>query len=306
MSQIIDIVFPSTACNGVEVKKIKEFLNSNNFKANIFLEKQLVVKNKPNFEFPSSKASLRFEQLKKALENPHSKIIWCARGGYGSAELLPFLQTLKKPQNKKIFIGFSDISSLNNFLIQEWQWSPVSAPTLSQIALEKVSKKSITAILNLLQEKTKELKYSLKPLISSTKAIESEVIGGCISVLMATFGSKNQINWQNKILFLEDEGEDGERLDRYFNQIITIAIEQKKYPKAILLGNFLQANPYGTPKAKNINIAIEKLTARIKENKLEIPVFEEKTKCLGHSKNMMPLILGKKAIISDGFLIQKI
>jgi len=305
-NDIVDVVSPGTACTSDEIKKIKNFIKKVGLSANIFLEKETTLKKSTTHEFPSFAAETRFEQLKKAIENPKSKIIWCARGGYGSAEILPFLQNLKKPKSQKIFIGFSDISSLNKFLTEEWEWQVVTAPMLAQIVLKKVSEKSTKAVLDFVFGKKKELKYSLKNLNNSTAEIKSKITGGCLSVIAGHFGCKNQINWSNKILFLEDEGEDGERLDRYFNQLITIMVEQKKYPAAILLGNFLQSNNHGTPKAKNIEMAIKKFVQNIAEKKLKIPVFEEKTKCLGHSKNMMPLILGAEGKIANNSINQSL
>ncbi len=303
---IVDIISPGTACSFEEIKKIKNFVEKISLKPRIFLEKELTIKKSIAHEFPSFKAELRFNQLQNAIENSESKIIWCTRGGYGSADLLPFLQSIPKPKTQKIFIGFSDISSLNIFLIQEWNWQVISAPMLVQLALDKVSKESQKTIVNLLFGKIKELKYELTNLTFQKKVSSSKIVGGCISVISSHFGTKNQINWQNKILFLEDEGEDGERLERYFNQIITIIIEEEKLPSAILLGNFLEANPHGTPKAKNITRAIEKLIEKIAENNLKIPVFKENLNCLGHSKNMMPLLLGKETEIKNLTLIQKI
>ncbi len=310
-NQVIDVISPATACSFAEMGKIKFFLKEKNLNANFFDEEKLTLATTADHEFPSFSAKARFEQFKKAIENPNSKIIWCTRGGYGSAELLPFLYKMPKPKNKKILIGFSDISSLNNFLIEKWNWQIISAPVLIQLALEKVSKESENAIFDLLEQKNSTLKYQVKLLtevkksIFSKNIIKGDIVGGCISVLSGNFATKNQINWKNKILFLEDEGEDGERLDRYFQQIFTIMLEQKNFPKAILLGNFLEANPHGTPKAKNIEIAIERLVKRVTENKINLPIFQEISGCLGHSKNMLPLVLGKEAVISDGFLIQK-
>ncbi|MBU3743789.1 MAG: LD-carboxypeptidase [Sediminibacterium sp.] len=102
-------------------------------------------------------------------------------------------------------------------------------------------------------------------------------------MLHALTCSKNQINWHNKILFLEDEGETGERLDRYFRHILEIAVEQKKYPRAILLGNLLLPNNHGTPQQKNVRIAVQRLLERLVEleenskGKVAIALFEEKT-----------------------------
>jgi muramoyltetrapeptide carboxypeptidase len=305
---VVDVISTGTACTFDELEKIKNFIKKIGLKPNIFLEKKLALKKAVPYEFPSFAAEIRFKQFKKAAENPDSKIIWCARGGYGTAEILPFLQQLKKPKTKKIFIGFSDISSLNKFLIDKWNWQVITAPMLAQIALNKVSQNSIKAIVDLIFGRKKELKYELNHLTThDSRLTTTQITGGCLSVLAGHFGTKNQIDWNKKILFLEDEGEDGERLDRYFNQLIQIIFETKKYPSAILLGNFLESNNHGTPKAKNIELAIKKFAKNLIEKNLKIPLFEEKSKCLGHSKNIMPLILGGEAkITEDKFLIQKI
>jgi muramoyltetrapeptide carboxypeptidase len=303
-NDVVDVVNLGTASTLAENKQIKIFLKRVELNPRIFLEKELALKKPITHEFASFKAEQRFEQFKKAL-NSDSKIIWCARGGYGSAEILPFLKKMTKPKMQKIFIGFSDISSLNNFLITKWGWQVISAPMLAQIVLKKVTDKSIKAILDLILGKKTELKYQLKTIIAATKPIKAIVTGGCVSVLAAQFGTEDQLDFCDKILFLEDEGEDGERLDRYFWQLLQIMLEQKKYPQAIVLGNFVQANPHGTPKAKNISIAIKRFAANLLENNLPVALFEEKTKCLGHSESMLPLILGQNAEIKNKILLQK-
>jgi muramoyltetrapeptide carboxypeptidase len=301
-NDIVDIVSLGTPCSPKENEKIKNYLKKIGLTPRIFLEKETSIAKNQTSEFATIDAKKRFEQLKKSIESD-SKIIWCSRGGYGSAEILPFLMKMKKPTKQKIFIGFSDISSLNIFLIQKWNWQVISGPMLIQLALEKVSKISEKALLDLLFGKVKELKYSLKNLNNCNAEVKTKTIGGCISVVSGHFGTKNQIDFKNKILFLEDEGEDGERLDRYFYQIVTIINETKSKPAAVVLGNFLEANPHGTPKAKNIEIAI----GRFAEKLGNIPLFEEKSKCLGHSKNMLPLLLGAETkITKSGVLLQKI
>jgi muramoyltetrapeptide carboxypeptidase len=303
-NDIADVVCLGTACTFDENIKIKNFLKKIDLTPRIFFEKELTLKKSTTHEFPSFSAKQRFEQFKKAV-NSDSKIIWCARGGYGSAEILPFLEKMPKPKTTKIFIGFSDVSSLNNFLITKWNWQIISAPMLAQIVLEKVSDKSAKAISDFIFGKKIDLKYKLNILIPAKKPIKTEIVGGCFSVLAGQFGTKHQIDFNKKILFLEDEGEDGERLDRYFWQLTQIMLEQKKYPQAIILGNFMETNPHGTPKQKNITLAIEKFAANLIEKNLPIALFEEKTKCLGHSKNMLPLALGNHAEISDSILSQK-
>lgn len=83
----------------------------------------------------------------------------------------------------------------------------------------KVSAQSQQIIFDLIHKKITELNYDLKLLKGVASDVEAEIVGGCVSVLAGNYATKNQLNWRNKILFLEDEGEDGERLDRYFTQI---------------------------------------------------------------------------------------
>lgn len=297
-NDIVDIVSVGTACTLDEIQKIENFILKIGLLPNIFFGDRTTLKKAVNHEFPSFDIKNRFAQFKAAVENPDSKIIWCSRGGYGSAELLPLLKKMKKPKNKKIVIGFSDISSLNKILIEDWKWEVVTAPMLAQIVNEKVSKASTKAIVDLIFGKKTKLKYNL---LTPYSLSLTPITGGCLSVLVGSFGTKNQIDWKDKILFLEDEGEDGERLDRYFSQLIQIMNEKKSFPKAILLGNFLESNPHGTPKAKNIEIAIKRFS-----QKTSIPILVEKSKKLGHSKNMLPLVLGAKAEIVGGVLEQNL
>ncbi len=297
-NDIVEIISPATACSLEEIDKIKKFIIDLRLSPNIFFAAQTTLKKPINNEFPAFDAKIRFQQFEAAVKNPDSKIIWCARGGYGSFDLVPFLKKMPRPKVKKIFIGFSDISALNKILIEDWGWEVISAPMLAQIVLNKVSSSSKKAIIDLIFGKKHALKYEINSSLILSKTI---VTGGCFSVIAGSFGTKNQIDWKGKILFLEDEGEDGERLDRYFSQLLEIMLESKSFPKAILLGNFLEANLHGTPKAKNIKIAIEKF-----RQKIPVPLLIEKSKKLGHSKNMLPLILGAEAEVKNGILQQNL
>jgi len=310
-NDVVDIIFPATCCLESEINAIKNYVkNELNLIPRILFEAEITptkIENLNN-EFPSYSPKKRFEQFYQALKNNDSKIVWCARGGYGSGDILPFLTKAKKIKQNKIFIGFSDICSVTTFLQDKWQWQILCAPVLLQLAKNIIEKEAVTELKNVLfanQNKDRnELSYELIALNKVKKIInKTPITGGCISVLAGHFGTKYQINFHNKILFLEDEGEDGERLDRYFRQIIDLILATKKQPKAILLGNFMEANIHGTPKANNIEIAINKLVERIKNFKLKIPVFIAKDKNIGHSKKMRPLIIGLNAkIISNPYL----
>lgn len=303
-NNLVDVVSLGTPCSRIEIQAIKSFLNQHNLRSNIFFEDLTTIANKFNHEFATIDPKNRFLQLSHALENPNSKVIWCTRGGYGSAEILDYLSSHPKPNFNKIFIGFSDISSINIFLQQQWQYPSIIAPMLIQCAYQMVSLTSITEVLSLVKGHKNFVSYQLTNLSKQNfDEISGIVTGGCVSVISGCFATKNQIDWHNKILFLEDEGEDGERLDRYFHQIVSIIKETHHKPIAIILGNFLQTNPHGSPKADNIEIAIARFVSKL----VDIPVFQDKNLVLGHSFEMMPIAVGNIAMIDkNNFFHQKL
>ena len=295
-NDVVDIIFPATCSPASEIIAIKNYVkNELNLIPRILFEQETTPTKKENSEneFPSYSPEKRFKQFYEAIKNKDSKIVWCARGGYGSGDILPFLAKAKKIKQNKIFIGFSDICSVATFLQDKWQWQILCAPVLTQLSKNIIEKEAVTELKNLIFTKKTKFNYDLIALNKINKIInKTPITGGCISVLAGHFGTKYQINFENKILFLEDEGEDGERLDRYFRQIVDLILTMKKQPKAILLGNFMEANPHGTPKSNNIEIAIKRFIERIDNFKLKIPIFIAKNKDLGHSKKMRPLLLG--------------
>jgi len=305
---LIDIVCPASSVSESDLKKIKFFLTQNGLKARFYMEDQLLLKKKQASLFPAFSAKKRFEQLQFALENNDSKAVWCMRGGYGSFELISLLEKISKPSLSKIFIGFSDITSLAIFLQQKWGWKIIYGPMLTQLASDKVTTSAKKAIFDLIFGKNSELNYEVSCLSDASAGfknkIEGKIIGGCLSVLACSFATSNEISYKDKLLFLEDIDESGEKIDRYFTQLIQVFLTSKNLPKALLLGNFSQGVTIPAKK-KNIDFAIEKFAKNLQENKLEIPLFQEKSNCLGHAKNIMPLLIGGEAKIANNILTQK-
>lgn len=300
----VDIISPGSAIDFAELEAIKGFLKKSGFSGEFYGEKNLILSEKIDHEFSSFAAQDRFLQLKEAIYNDKSDVIWCAKGGYGTIELVEFFAKLKKPKKEKLFIGFSDITILNRLLIDKFGWKVIVAPMLSQIVQKTVTKEATQEIIDVVSGKNNVFEYKLKCLLNEDANISAKIDGGCLSVLAAQFGTKNQINFKNKILFLEDEGESGERIDRYLSQILQIMTQTNQYPKAILLGNFLQENIHGNIKKHNIETAILRFVNRVSSLKKPIPIFQDQHSHFGHSQNMKPLILGQKTQIQTSTLTQ--
>ncbi|MFP5520753.1 MAG: LD-carboxypeptidase [Bdellovibrionia bacterium] len=234
----------------------------------------------------------RLEFLKEALFTGESEVVWAMRGGYGSNRLLPGLAKLKKPRHKKLVIGISDITSLHVFLHQEWNWPTWHGPLLDRCGKGHYPEDLEQELWLLLQKKKKQVKFQgLMPLNASAeslKKIESKVVGGNLTVLQSTLGTPWQIQARNKILFIEDLGERGYRIDRMLEQMRQARVFNGC--KALLIGHFLGGAEPSTGK-DNFDQVFARWAADLK-----LPVFKNLE--AGHDHRQRVLPLNTKAVLS--------
>jgi muramoyltetrapeptide carboxypeptidase len=295
---MIDIISPATPSTTEEIILMQQFLLQKKINSNVFDLNLVSTKQKNLNYFATITAKTRFLQFQQACLNPKSQIIWCSRGGYGSFELLPFLAKMTPPKHKKLFIGYSDLTNINNFISKNWQWPVLVAPMLNCIIKQKVNNSAIETLFNFLSKKKNKIKYHLKHLAgkSKTNTINAKLVGGCLSVISTGFSTKYQLDFYRKIILLEDIDETGEKLDRYFTQLLHIFHNTKYLPKAIILGNFKQ-NANST-QIENIDLAIHNFAYNLQKSQLNILLLQENNNVLGHSYEMSPIILGHKTTIN--------
>jgi muramoyltetrapeptide carboxypeptidase len=153
----------------------------------------------------------RFEVLKEALYAKDSKAVWCIRGGYGSTRLIPKLLELAPPLQPKIFIGFSDITSLHIFLNQQWNWIPLHGPVLRQLTNKTVDNESIQLILDIIFGRKRTLTYNLHPMnlaaLKDNLSLQSTLTGGNMSIIQTSLGGSWHIQTKGKVLFFEEVNE---------------------------------------------------------------------------------------------------
>ncbi len=192
--------------------------------------------------FLANTDAFRFQDLKKALEAKDSKAVWCLRGGYGSIRLLPFLNKMKTPQKKKLFIGLSDISSIHLFLNQSWKWPTVHGPLVDRLGLDLLTAENIQEMQHVMTgENTETLFDRLVPLTAAAKSVKNiagTIIGGNLMVITSSVGTKNQINGSGRILFFEELSERGYRIDRCLQQMKQAGVF--KNVKAVVFGDFIK------------------------------------------------------------------
>lgn len=223
------------------------------------------------------------------------KAVWCLRGGYGSAKLLPALAKLKKPAQTKLLIGISDITSLHSFVTQEWGWVSLHAPLLDRLGRNLVLPKHERELKKLLFGETVEVEFSgLRPLNEQARqssTIRGKLTGGNLAVIQSGLATPWQIQTRGKILFLEDIGERGYRVDRMLEQLYQAGL--LKGLKALVFGDFIGGEEPHNGKNRT-GEAIQHWA-----KKLSLPVYSGLP--AGHAKVQRPVFFNTPAILTlDG------
>ncbi len=283
----IDVVAPGFGFPSSDIQKAQEFIESLGFKARIpkdLLGKDLIC---------SNSKEVRLKHLKAAFTSKDSKMVWCLRGGYGSLHLLTDLAKMKKPKQAKLFWGYSDATSIQQFLSQNWGWASVHGPLLDWLSQKGAASKEAKEIKEILLGKKTEQEFkALKPMnlaANNAKKINGTIEGGNLIVLASSLGTAFAPQLKGKILFLEEVAERAYRIDRCFTQLELAGAF--KGVKAIVLGDFI-----GAPDKDNVDRVHSYLKQYAKESK--IPIYSGMP--MGHGKLKRPIPFHTKASLKGG------
>lgn len=156
----------------------------------------------------------RLEDFHAAFADPSIDGIICTRGGWGSAELLPYLDLELIRANPKAFIGYSDHTSLHCWLHQQanlisFYGSMVAADFARENGIDAASwRHTIEG----------DASWSLGAAdglrVLRGGIAEGSLRGGCISILAESLGTPYAPQITDSILFLEDIGTKPYQWDR--------------------------------------------------------------------------------------------
>ena len=165
----------------------------------------------------------RARAFAEAWLDPSVKAIWCARGGYGTVRILPFLQHLSLREAAKWVIGFSDVTALHNY----FHLHGVSTLHAQMpFAIDKKTTDTHMSIQQALEGKFLDISAPEHEINQHGEAV-GELVGGNLSVLYSLRGSKFDLDVEGKILFLEDLDELLYHVDRMAMNLHTSSWHQK-------------------------------------------------------------------------------
>ena len=180
----------------------------------------------------------RAKEFMEFVERKDIDAIISGRGGYGSMRIADMLDYEKIENNPKIYIGFSDFTFLLNSISQKAKIVTYHGP----VGVSSFSEFSRTNLFKLIfQNQEKDFSFICSNAIKLVEGTSSgKVVGGNLTMLAASLGTKHEIDTNDSILFFEDTNEQPYQVDRMITQL-KLAGKFDKI-KGILIGQFSQLN----------------------------------------------------------------
>ena len=154
----------------------------------------------------SSSPKEKAEDINEMFKNKEIKMIWFAKGGENSNSIFEYLDYELIKENPKIICGYSDITSITNIINQKTGLVTFSGTNFKTIATDETNYSLGQALNRFVNKSTKIGNENEQYKIIQPGQAEGKLIGGNLSLLRGLVAGKYNVNFENKILFLEELG----------------------------------------------------------------------------------------------------
>jgi muramoyltetrapeptide carboxypeptidase len=224
----------------------------------------------------------RITDINNFFRDPEIDAIMCLRGGYGSIRIAGDLDIEMIRKNPKVFIGYSDITTLHSALNQKAGLVTFHGPMAVSnfLDIDKFTLDSFKESVEGIRPREIINPIELKSMAGG-KAV-GVVAGGNLITLMGDMGTPNELEFKGKILFIEEIREPTYKIDRALTQLLNSG--KLGQLNGIILGDFNNCIPASEYDMSLMDI----LEDRLKD--LGIPIIYNFKS--GHCKPMATLPLG--------------
>ena len=234
LGDTIGIIAPASPTTKEKVKKSCDKLNEMGFRVKI--GKSVYER----YGYLSGTDDIRAADINDMFEDKKVKGIICIRGGYGTPRILDLIDYEIINNNPKVFVGYSDITALHIAINQKSDLVTFHGPMVASDMIEGFSIFSRDNLLKSIMNKEPISKISNpegEEILTINGGIaDGIIIGGNLSLIVDTIGTPYEINTMDKILFIEEIGEQPYNIDRMLNQLRLSGKLQEA--KGIILGDF--------------------------------------------------------------------
>lgn len=191
----------------------------------------------------------RLTDLHWAFENPAIDAVWCIRGGYGATRLLQHVDYELVKRHPKPLIGYSDVTALHLAIHQRTGLVTFHGPVAASDYPEDTLRHFRSVLMNpvspyeiaVLSAGVEFEPPEFQPFVISTGKAIGALTGGNLSLLASMAGTPFAPVFKNKIVFIEDVGEQPYRIDRMLTQLLQAT--DLTQAAGIVLGIFNDCQP---------------------------------------------------------------
>ncbi|MCT2408735.1 LD-carboxypeptidase [Chryseobacterium antibioticum] len=284
----IAVISPAGAVDPSQLEKGIEMIKKRGFEP--VLGEHLYTKFSNGYNYAGTEQE-RLKDINWALNEKDISAIWASRGGYGCQHLVQHLKLKNFAENPKWYIGYSDNTVIQSYLLKKG-FASIHGQTIKTSSFG-VTDESYDLIFDVL--KGKSLKYALKShQFNKTGTIEGELVGGNLALIYALLGTKYSFDFKDKILFIEDIGENFYALDRMIMSLELAGVFTKI--KGLIVGGMTNMGDEKENKQYEESFdefAYKLISDRISKYNFPI-VFGFPN---GHIKDNRPLIIGGNVTI---------
>lgn len=284
----IAVISPAGAVDVAQLEKGIEMIKNKGFEP--VLGEHLYTKFSNGYNYAGTEQE-RIQDINWALNDKEVGAIWASRGGYGCQHLIQHLKLKNFTKNPKWYIGYSDNTVIQSYLLKKGFVS-IHGQTIKTSSFG-VTEESYDMIFDILKGKTP--KYSLNSHALNKKGnIEGEVVGGNLALVYALLGTRYSFEFKDKILFIEDIGENFYALDRMIMSLELAGVFHKI--KGLIVGGMTNMGDEKDNKSYEESFdefAYQMISERLSKYKFPV-VFGFPN---GHIKDNRPLLIGGNAKI---------
>jgi muramoyltetrapeptide carboxypeptidase len=241
----------------------------------------------------------RLKDLQLMLDDKQINAILFGRGGYGTSRIIDQIDWTSFKKHPKWIIGFSDITILLTHLHEHLNTQCIHGPMAGAFNLQNGKSKYVRTLKDTLEGKPTI--YLSKPdkhnLFGKAKG---KLVGGNLCLLAHGMGTPSELDTKDKILFIEDIGEQLYNIDRMLLQMKRAG--KLKQLKGLIVGAFTDSKDTERSFGKNV---YEIISAAFEEydypKAFGFPI--------GHDKENVAIIVGGKynlVVDKDGVVLSSI
>lgn len=281
----IAVISPAGAVDATQLEKGIEMIKSRGFEP--VPGEHLYSKFSNGYNYAGTEKE-RIKDINWALNDKEIRAVWASRGGYGCQHLVQHLKLKNFTENPKWYIGYSDNTVIQSYLLKKG-FASIHGQTIKTSSFG-VTDESYDLIFGIL--KGEMPKYSLKShQFNKEGNIKGELVGGNLALIYALLGTRYSFDFKDKILFIEDIGENFYALDRMIMSLELAGVFNKI--KGLIVGGM--TNMGDEKENTSYEESFDELTYKLisdRISKYKFPVVFAFPN--GHIKDNRPLIIGSE------------